>query len=232
MNESPPSRNQAGVSSALLIAGAVLPFVGTLLHPVHEDPNDALRAFAEYAADHKWLFSHMAQLAGVTAMVAGLLLIIGRLSDGPARGLLLLTIVFGAASLAAAAALQAVDGIALKAIINAWAMADDPAKPSLFNAAFAVRQIEIGFAAVSAMLLGLTVLLASVCLRQARHSAMWLSLLGGGVGAVGVLIGAFTMAATGFSDAAMAASMPGSLVLLIWVVVLAVIDLKRKPVEV
>jgi len=231
MNESPPSRNEAGVSSALLIAGAVLLFVGTLLHPVHEDPNDALRAFAEYAADHKWLFSHMAQLAGVTAMVAGLLLIIGRLSDGPARGLALLTIVFGAASLAAAAALQAVDGIALKAIVNAWAMADDAAKPSLFNAAFAVRQIEIGFAAVSAMLLGLTVLLALVCLRQARHSAMWLSLLGG-AGAVGVLIGAFTMAATGFSDAAMAANMPGSLVLLIWVVLLAVIDLKRKPVEV
>ncbi|RWC33455.1 MAG: hypothetical protein EOS70_15895 [Mesorhizobium sp.] len=230
MNARPRPRNQAGVSLALLIAGAVLTFVGTLLHPMHEDPNGALRAFGEYSADHNWLFSHMAQLAGVVAMVAGMLLIIGRLFDGPARGSALLTIVFGAASLAAAAALQAVDGIALKAMVNAWAMADDAAKASLFNAAFAVRQIEIGFAAVSAALLGLTVLLASIALQQAKHCPVWMSLLGS-PGAVGVLIGGVATAATGFSDIAMAANMPGSLVLLIWVVLLAVIDLKRKPVE-
>lgn len=230
MSAAPQSRNQAGVSSALLIAGAVLLFVGTLLHTMHEDPNNALAAFGEYAADHNWLYSHMAQLAGVAAMVAGMLLIIGRLSQGPARGSALLTIVFGAASLAAASALQAVDGIALKAMVNAWAAADEAAKAPLYVAAFAVRQIEVGFAAVSAMLLGLTVLLGCVALHQARHSPMWLSLLGG-VGAVGVLIGGFATAATGFSDAAMAANMPGSMVLLIWVVLLAVIDFKRKPVE-
>ncbi|UVK36791.1 DUF4386 family protein [Mesorhizobium sp. AR10] len=230
MSGGPQSRNQAGLSSALLIVGAVLLFMGTLLHPMHEDPNDALAAFGEYAADPNWLFSHMAQLAGVSAMVAGMLLIIGRLSQGPARGAALLTIVFGAASLAAASALQAVDGIALKAMVDAWAAAEEAAKPSLFNAALAVRQIEVGFAAVSAMLLGLTVLLACVALHQARRCPVWLSLLGG-AGAVGVLIGGFATAATGFSGAAMAANMPGSLVLLIWVVLLAVIDFKRKPVE-
>jgi hypothetical protein len=230
MNARPRPRNQAGVSSSLLIAGAVLLFVGTLLHPMHEDPNDALRAFGEYSADHNWLFSHMAQLAGVVAMVAGMLLIIGRLFDGPARDFALLTVVFGAASLAAAAALQAVDGIALKAMVNAWAVADDAAKASLFNATFAVRQIEIGFAAVSAVLLGLTVLLANIALQQAKYGPVWMSLLGS-AGAVGVLIGGFATAATGFSDVAMAATMPGSLVLLIWVVLLAVIELKRKPVK-
>ena len=230
MSGAPRSRDRAGVSSALLIAGAVLLFVGTLLHPMHEDPNDALAAFGEYAADHNWLFSHMAQLAGVAAMVAGLLLIIGRLSQGSARGSALLTVVFGAASLAAAAALQAVDGIALKAMVNAWAAADDAAKASLFGAAFAVRQVEIDFAAVSAMLLGLTVLVACVALHQAMRSPLWLSLLGG-VGAVGVLVGGFATAATGFSGVAMAANMPGSMVLLVWVVLLPAIDFKRKSVE-
>lgn len=219
----------ASVSSALLIAGAALLFVGTSLHPMHEDPNDALAAFGEYAADHIWLFSHMAQLAGVLSMVAGLVLILGRLSDGPLRGWALLTILFGAASLAAAAALQAVDGIALKAVVNAWAAADTATKPSLFSAAFAVRQIEVGFAAISAMLLGLTVLLANVALRQARRCPLWLSLLGG-VGAVSVLVGGFATAATGFSGTAMAANMPGSMVLLVWVVLLAVADFQRKPV--
>ncbi|AZO43568.1 MULTISPECIES: hypothetical protein [unclassified Mesorhizobium] len=229
MSGDPNPGNPASVSSALLIAGAVLLFVGTLLHPMHEDPNDALRAFREYAADPVWLFSHMAQLAGVLSMVAGLVLILGRPSAGPLRGWALLTTVFGAASLAAAAALQAVDGIALKAVVDAWAMADAATKPSLFSAAFAVRQIEVGFAAISAMLLGLTVLLANVALRQARHSPLWLSSLGG-AGAVGVLIGGFATAATGFSDTAMAANMPGSMVLLVWVVLLAVIDFRHKPV--
>ncbi|CCV13444.1 hypothetical protein [Mesorhizobium sp. STM 4661] len=65
MNARPRPRNQAVVSSALLIAGAVLLFVGTLMHPIHENPNDALAAFGEYAADNNWLFSHMAQLAKV-----------------------------------------------------------------------------------------------------------------------------------------------------------------------
>lgn len=218
--------NPASVSSALLIIGAVLLFVGTSLHPMHEDPNDALAAFGEYAADHIWLYSHMAQLAGVFAMVAGLLLILGRLSNGPARGWALLTIVFGAASLAAAAALQAVDGIALKAVVNAWAAADAAAKPSLFSAAFAVRQVEVGFAAISATLLGLTVLLATTALHQARRCPLWLSLLGG-AGAVGVLFGGLATAATGFSGLAMAANMPGSMVLLVWVVLLAVIDFRR-----
>ncbi|MBB6407416.1 hypothetical protein [Mesorhizobium sangaii] len=221
--------NQASVSSALLTGGAALLFVGTSLHLMHEDPNDALAAFGEYAADHIWLFSHMAQLAGVLSMVAGLVLILGRLSDGPLRGWALLTILFGAASLAAAAALQAVDGIALKAVVNAWAAADTATKPSLFSAAFAVRQIEVGFAAISAMLLGLTVLLANVSLGQARRCPLWLSLLGG-VGAVGVLVGGFATAATGFSGTAMAANMPGSMVLLVWVVLLAVADFRRKPV--
>ena len=221
--------NPASVSSALLIAGAVLLFVGTSLHPMHEDPNDALAAFGEYAADPIWLFSHMAQLAGVLSMVAGLVLILARLSDGPLRGWALLTILFGAASLAAAAALQAVDGIALKAMVNAWAMADAATKPSLFSAAFAVRQIEVGFAAISAMLLGLTVLLANVALHQAQRCPLWLSLLGG-AGAVGVLVGGFAIAATGFSSTAMAANMPGSMVLLVWVVLLAAIDFRRNRV--
>jgi len=44
---------------------------------------------------------------------------------------------------------------------------------------------------------------------------------------VGVLFGGLATAATGFSGLAMAANMPGSMVLLVWVVLLAVIDFRR-----
>ena len=35
------------------------------------DPNDAVAAFTEYAADQLWGASHLMQLAGLTLMVAG-----------------------------------------------------------------------------------------------------------------------------------------------------------------
>lgn len=55
------------------IAGSVLFFLGTYLHPMEADPNDAAAAFAEYAADRLWVASHLAQLIGVALIVAALL---------------------------------------------------------------------------------------------------------------------------------------------------------------
>jgi hypothetical protein len=40
------------------IVGPLLLFVFTLLHPLRADPNDAPAAFAEYAADSFWVWSH------------------------------------------------------------------------------------------------------------------------------------------------------------------------------
>jgi hypothetical protein len=37
------------------------------------DPNEAIAAFTEYAADQLWVASHLTQLAGVTLMLAALL---------------------------------------------------------------------------------------------------------------------------------------------------------------
>ena len=45
--------------------GALLLTLGTSLHPMQAAPWDAAAAFAEYAADHHWLASHLIQLLGV-----------------------------------------------------------------------------------------------------------------------------------------------------------------------
>jgi hypothetical protein len=55
------------------IAGSLLLLLGTYLHPMPADPNDAVAAFTEYAADRLWVASHLTQLAGVTLMVGGAL---------------------------------------------------------------------------------------------------------------------------------------------------------------
>jgi len=61
------------------------------------------------------------------------------------------------AGLAVASALQAVDGVALKVMVDAWAAAPAGQKEGAFHAAFAVRQIEIGLASMLSLLFGLTV---------------------------------------------------------------------------
>ena len=50
-------------------------------------------------------------------------------------------------SLAVAAALQAVDGIDLRTMVDTWAAAPVAQRPVAFQAAFAVRQVEVGLAA-------------------------------------------------------------------------------------
>lgn len=59
---------QSRMGATCAIAGSVLVFLGTYLHPMEADPNDATAAFAEYAADQLWVASHMTQLIGVALL--------------------------------------------------------------------------------------------------------------------------------------------------------------------
>ncbi|MDP3703698.1 MAG: hypothetical protein Q8R78_04865 [Candidatus Omnitrophota bacterium] len=117
------------------IAGAVLLVTGTILHPFEADPNDPLAAFTEYAADRLWVASHLTQLIGVLLMVFAFVLLSRRMASGRGASWAQLGVVGATASLSAAAALQAVDGIALKKMVDAWAAAATTEKGMLFQAA-------------------------------------------------------------------------------------------------
>src|SRR5207249_1064005 len=73
------------IGATCAITGSVLLFVGTYLHPMGADPNQAVAAFTEYAADNLWVASHLTQLAGVALMVAALLLLAHQLRMGSGR---------------------------------------------------------------------------------------------------------------------------------------------------
>jgi hypothetical protein len=113
MPEPPSSR----ISLITAIAGAILLLVGTYLHPMSADPNAPVAAFTEYAADRYWLASHLMQLLGVTLIVATLVLLSRRLAEGAAAWAAL-GMAGAIASLAVTAALQAVDGVALKVMVD------------------------------------------------------------------------------------------------------------------
>ena len=97
--------------------GAVLT-LGTMLHPVDADPGDALAAFTEYAADAHWVATHLTQYLGVALVFVGLVTVRDAIQHEPAGWIARLGVVFGVSALTVAAVLQAVDGIALKVMVD------------------------------------------------------------------------------------------------------------------
>ncbi len=210
------------VAAIAALAGSVLLFVGTYLHPTQADPSDAPAAFAEYAADRVWVASHLTQLAGVVLMVSALVLVSWMMRRGPAAGWALLGAIGAVGSLAVTAALQAVDGVALKVMVDTWAAAAEANKAAVFQAAFAVRQIEVGLAAIASLLFGATVTLYGIAFVVDRSLPRWLGWLAI-VGGVPTAVAGVVIAHTGFSGLALAISMPASSLILLWMTALGVV---------
>lgn len=212
----------------LLITGALGLLAGTLLHPMSADPNNPLAAFTEYAANAPWVASHLLQLLGIILMVFGLVLLGRLLAEGQGASWAAVAGVSAAASMAVAIALQAVDGVALKFMVNAWAAAPAADKQMLFYATFGVRQIEVGLAAMSSLMLGVTVMLYSAALIADQRFPKWLGWLGL-VGGLPTAISGIMMAYTGFSDIEMKVNMPASGMVLAWVLAVGVLMWRLGP---
>ena len=208
------SKHKLGAICAIL--GAVLLFTGTLLHPMDSDPNDPVAAFAEYAADDLWVASHLTQLAGVALIVAALVVLATELEAESGSGLARIASGGAIASLALAAALQAVDGVALKFMVDTWAAAEASQKVSLFHATLGVRQVEVGLASVVSIVFGITVTLYGITMWNSPNYARWVAILALVAGVPTALAGVL-MAYSGFSSLAMSVNMPSSFLLLVWV---------------
>jgi hypothetical protein len=210
------------VAAACSIAGSVLLIVGTYFHPVPADPNGAVMAFTEYAADRLWVASHLVQLAGVVLILTALI-VIADLQQAVSSGFCYRVAAAGAiACLAVAAALQAIDGIALKRMVSVWSAAPMTKRDAAFYAALAIRQTEVGLASTLSILLGVTATLYGLAMLGDDAFPNWiaaLAVLGGGATAVAGVV----MAYTGFSAMEMLISMPANCVLLLWMLIIGVL---------
>jgi hypothetical protein len=220
------ARSQFRPGPLLAFLGVGFLTVGTMLHPMQADPNLAVAAFEEYAADRHWVASHLMQLAGIWAMMGSLVLLARRLETGPAAAWTSLGVATGVASIAATAALQAVDGVALKVMVDRWAAASEPEKAMLFAASFGTRQIEIGLAGMSCLVLGLTAAIFGMAVAIDGRFPKWIGLLGV-AGGIAVIASGVVIAYTGFSNLAMAINMPAVAVLMAWMIALGILGWKR-----
>ena len=208
------SLNRIGAVGA--IAGALLLLIATSLHPLEADPNDPEAAFAEYAADNLWVATHLGQFIGVVAIAVGLIALSHTLRQGRAEPWATLGRAGAIASVATAAALQSVDGIALKFMVDRWAMSSPPQRALVFEAAVGVRQIELGLASLMSLTFGLTVLAFGVALAFSSYPRWlaWIAVLSG----LATVCAGVVLAYTGFSAFAMGVSMPANIVTMIWIV--------------
>jgi hypothetical protein len=137
---------------------------------------------------------------------------------GPAAAWARIGVVGTAASVAAAAGLQAVDGVALRVMVMRWMQAAGDSRARAFEGAFAVRQIEVGMASLLSVLFGLTLSAFGIAMLCSRRFPRWLGCLGL-IAALATVAAGVAQAYTGFSALAMNLSMPASCALLVWALV-------------
>ena len=225
MNNRPFSpRTSLRLSAWLLLVGQLLYIVVTQFH-AGGDANNHPAVFAEYAGNGIWTAVHLGQFASMAILLAGLLALFFALdvqaeTAGWAGR-------FGAASAAATLALygvlQAVDGVALKQAVNAWASAPDAEKAARFASAEAIRWLEWGVRSYQDFALGLALLLfAAAVVRTAwvpRPIAYLMGLTG-----LTYLVQGWVVGSEGFSptqSVAIVLAWVLSLVWMIWLVVVA-----------
>lgn len=220
------AKSLARIGTITILIGALLLIAATLLHPLDSDPADAPAAFAEYTADPKYVWTHLGQFAGFAGLGIGLVAFASTFEPGRAAAWAQIGAAGMIASIAVAAALQAVDGVALKAMVDRWATATQEARPLAFEAALAVRWIEIGLAGFLSVLSGLAVFSLGVAILSGARYPTWLGVVGA-LDGLGMLAAGAAQASMGFSGVAMMLSMVSSSAFLLWAVLAGVLMWRR-----
>jgi hypothetical protein len=128
-----------------MLAGQTLYIVITQLHAGGE-ANDHHHIFETYAENGIWTAVHLGQFTGIAAILAGMVAVFLTLEalTGTMKAVAAFGVGLSVAALALYGALQAVDGVALKQTVNAWASAADAEKTARFASAESIRWLEWG----------------------------------------------------------------------------------------
>jgi hypothetical protein len=155
-------------ATAVLI-GQTLYIAVTQLH-AGGDANDHHHIFETYAADGIWSAVHLAQFVGMAALLAGIaaLLFLMRSRTAEMKAIMAMGIVAAISAFALYGALQAVDGVALKQAVGAWAAADEAEKVARFASAESIRWLEWGMRSYQDFALGLALVLLAIAAASVR----------------------------------------------------------------
>jgi hypothetical protein len=205
------------LSATLLFVGELLSLLVGFFHPDREPANNHSAVFAEYAASGIWTPVHLGQFAGMAVIIAGLFVLFFALNVHTGASVWICR--FGAVSavvtLALYGVLQAIDGVALKQAVDAWASAPDAEKAARFASAEVIRWIEWGTRSYQSFMLGLSfVLFAIVIVSTARISRAIGYLMG--LSGVAYIVQGWVIGSEGFSATNSAPTLIGIIATLVW----------------
>lgn len=226
----PDAPTHLRLGSAAMVVGLLGQVPLGALHPHREYANDSVAAFHEYAHSEAWGLVHLGQYLCVLLVAAGLVALAAPLARG--RGLAgFLGVVAAVAAVASAAVFavqMAVDGIALKAAVDAWVSATGTAEQdTAYRVAESVRSMEKGLSALFNLTNGVTLLSLGTALAVSPGRRRWLgwiaTLAGSGLVGVGVIT-----ARTGFSHEATNLMLPTTATVALFAVGMAVAGPDRR----
>jgi hypothetical protein len=231
MNDKTFDRAPLRLSAALLLVGQLLYIVVTLFHTGGE-ANHHHAVFGGYAHSAIWTAVHLGQFAGMAILLAGLLALFFVL-DGN-TGMARWAGRYGAASAVAALALygvlQAVDGVALKQAVNAWASAPEAEKTARFASAEAIRWLEWGVRSYQNFALGLALILFALAVVRTTWISRPIAYLMGLAG-VAYLVQGWVVGSEGFSRTETVAILTGFVLDLAWMIWLVLVAWRPHKAE-
>ncbi|MEV5050959.1 hypothetical protein [Arthrobacter sp. LAR12-1-1.1] len=218
-----PPRGPLRLAATLAFAGFAVSVIAGLLHADTATANDHPATFAEYARSGIWTAVHLGQFAGMALLISGLLvlLVVLKAPDGALAWAALFGAVAAVAALALYASLQAVDGVALKHAVDAWAAAAEPEKTARFATAEGIRWLEWGMRSYQSFVLGAALLLTGAVVVGARRVSALIGYLMALSGLAYIAQG-WIVGAEGFSSANTTPTLAGIVLILMWSVWLLV----------
>jgi hypothetical protein len=221
-------RRTLRLSAVLLVVGFVFYVVVGLLHPDGPANNHRV-VFAEYASSASWTAVHLGQFAGMAVIIAGLLVLYMALDlrAGGAASVARLGAVSAAVALGLYGVLQAVDGVALKQAVDAWASAPEAEKAARFASAETVRWLEWGTRSYQSFMFGLTLILLGSAVAWTARLPRALGYLMGLSGLAYIAQG-WVLGSEGFPETNTVAILAGYVLILAWIVWLVVVAWRTK----
>jgi hypothetical protein len=217
-------RTSLRLPAGLLLGGQLLYVLVTQLH-AGGDANDHHTIFDAYAHNAIWTAVHLGQFASMAVLIAGLITLLVALDEQGtgARWLGRAGAASAAASLALYGVLQAVDGVALKQAVNAWASAPEAEKAARFAAAEAVRWLEWGMRSYLDFAMGLTLLLLAAVIARVTWIPRLLAYLIG-LSGLAYLAQGWMAGTEGFTPAQSVAIVLGWVLSLTWMIWLLLVS--------
>ena len=184
--------------------GAISIIVGTLIGLVAASfhggshPSDLEAALPEYAANKYWELVHLSQFLGDLLVLFGFIALYRSMTEAASASFARLGVVVVIVAEAVYACNQALDGIAIKFVAQAWVSAPLAEKADALRLADAVRHIEIGTSSLWVLNHAIALMLFSVAILLGQSYPRFLG-WAGIVIAVGLIAGALDLALNGFA---------------------------------